>query len=113
MVVTLEEASPVSFSYTFRNSPRKIIYRNVEYFLGSELGAYCGLSHGSLYAIPEIMLSRRELTRLMRAELRIEVILIFWPTKQKIVMCIFWVRQSKQFLDPPPPSSINFEHNQQ
>ena len=99
MVVTLDEASSISFSFKIRSFPRKILYRNVEYFLGSELGAYCGREHGRIYTIPEIILTRIELNHVMRAELRVQVILIFWPTKQKIVtisitmiMCMLWVR---------------------
>ena len=65
--------------------PRKIFYRNVEYFLRSEIGAYCGIDHGGIYTIPQIHLTRISLTRRMRDELRVQVILIFWPTKQKIV----------------------------
>ena len=82
MVVTLDEASSLSFAFKVRHPPSKIMYRNVEYYLGSELGAYCGKSHGSLYSIPETMLNRRALTPVMRAALRVQVILIFWPTKQ-------------------------------
>ena len=111
MVVTLEEGS--NFRFSVRCFPRRIIYRNVEFFLGSEIGAYTGIDHGGIYNIPEIRLNRILLTQGLRDQHRVQVILIFWPTKQKIVMCMLWVRQSKQFLDPPPPSSINFEHNQQ
>ena len=99
MVVTLDEASSISFSFKIRSFPRKILYRNVEYFLGSELGAYCGRDHGRIYTITEIILTQIELNHVMRAELRVQVILIFWPTKQKIVtisitmiMCMLWVR---------------------
>jgi hypothetical protein len=109
MVVTLEEGSNFRFSVRRRRFPRRIIYRNVEFFLGSEIAAYTGMNHGRIYNIPEIRLNRILLTPGMRDQLRVQVIF----TKQKIVMCMLWVRQSKQFLDPPSPSSINFEHNQQ
>jgi hypothetical protein len=109
MVVTLEEGARFSISVRCGGFPRRIIYRNVEFFLGSEIGAYTGMDHGRIYNIPEIRLNRILLTPGMRDQLRVQVIY----TKQKIVMCMLWVRQSKQFLDPPPPSSINFEHNQQ
>ena len=85
MEVTLYEASSISFFLKIRSFPRKIFYRNVEYFLRSEIGAYCGIDHGGIYTIPQIHLTRISLTRRMRDELRVQVILIFWPTKQKIV----------------------------
>jgi len=49
----------------------------VEYFFSSELGAFCGRSHGTIYSLPEIKDSRREITPVIRAALRLQVILIF------------------------------------
>ena len=94
MVVTLEEASPFIFSFTLRRVPRIIIYRNVEYYYGSELGSYSGLTHGELYRNAELMLSRIEITRAIRAELRIAVIFIF----------VRWnLKNLSRSLNPPKP----------
>ena len=53
----LEEASPFIFSFQMRREPRVVIFRNVEYYYGSELGSYSGLAHGELYRNTEVALS--------------------------------------------------------
>ena len=77
MVVKLHQASSFSFNYKVRNLPTRVQYENVEYFFGSELGAFCGRSHGTIYSLPEIKDNRREITPVIRAALRLQVILIF------------------------------------
>ena len=94
MTVTLYEGGKLSMKWNTNTFPRKLLYNNVEYFLGNEVGAYCGLTHGKLYEFPIIRLNRILLTPRMRDQLRVQVILIN-------IMCMLWVHQSKQFFTPP------------
>jgi len=93
MVVTLEEGVHFRFSVTRRRFPRRMIYRNVEMFLGSELAAYTGQDNGRIYRNPEVRLNRILLTSNIRDQLRIQVIF----TKQKIV------NKVNNFWTPHPP----------
>ena len=88
MTVTLFEGKGNTNTF-----PRKVLYNNVEYFLGNEVGAFCGLKHGRIYDLPEVRVNRILLTPRIRDQLRVQVILIN-------IMCMLWVRQSKQFLNP-------------
>ena len=54
--------------------PRIIIYDNVEYYLGNELGKFCGLKHGRIYDLPEVCENRILLTPEIRTLLRGQVI---------------------------------------
>ncbi|XP_023321530.1 uncharacterized protein LOC111696213 [Eurytemora carolleeae] len=72
MVVTLEEGVHFRFSVTRRRFPRRMIYRNVEMFLGSELAAYTGQDNGRIYRNPEVRLNRILLTSNIRDQLRIQ-----------------------------------------
>ena len=87
MTVTLYEGGKLSMKWNTNTFPRKLLYNNVEYFLGNEVGAFCGLKNGRLYEFPIIKLNRVLLTPRMRDQLRAQVILI---------------NQSKQFFTPPP-----------
>ena len=91
MVVTLCEGNLLNMKVNTNTFFRKLLYNNVEYFLGNEVGAFCGLKNGRLYEFPIIKLNRVLLTPRMRDQLRVQVILI---------------NQSKQFFTPPPPFSF-------
>ena len=94
MTVTLYEGRVVTMNWNTNTFPRKLFYNNVEYFLGNEVGAFCGLTNGRLYEIPEIRLNRIYLTPRMRDELRVQVILIN-------IMCMLWV--------PHPHPSLSYK----
>ena len=70
MVVTLCEGNLLNMKVNINTFPRKLLYNNVEYFLGNEVGRYCGIDHGGIYSIPEIRLNRILLTPRMRDQLR-------------------------------------------
>ena len=94
MTVTLYEGGKLSMKWNTNTFPRKLLYNNVEYFLGNEVGAFCGLKNGRLYDVPIIKLNRVLLTPRMRDQLRAQVILI---------------NQSKQFFTPPPHPSLSYK----
>ena len=88
MTVTLFEGK-----WNTNTFPRKLLYNNVEYFLWNYLAAYYRLTHRRIYYLPQIKLNKILLTPRIRDQLRVQVILIN-------IMCMLWVRQSKQFLNP-------------
>ena len=76
MVVTVKEASPFTFSFQPRKVPQIVQFRHSNYYYGCELGSYSRLAHGELYRNTLIAPSRIEITKEIRAELKIAVILI-------------------------------------
>ena len=72
-VVTLYKASSFSGSYKIRSFPKVVFYNNVEYYIGSDIGEYAGIENGGIYKIPQILLSRVDITKRMRAKIRAEV----------------------------------------
>ena len=71
--VTLKKASSISWEYRIRSFPKVVFYNNVEYYIGSEIGEYTGIKKGGIYRIPQILLSRVDITERMRAQIRAEV----------------------------------------
>ena len=69
MVLTLCEGNLLNMKVNINTFPRKLLYNNEEYFLGNEVGRYCGIKHGGIYSIPEIRLNRILLTNLGSREL--------------------------------------------
>ena len=71
--VTLKKASSISWEYRIRSFPKVVFYNNVEYYIGSDIGENAGIENGGIYKIPQILLSRVDITKRMRAEIRAEV----------------------------------------
>ena len=71
--VTLYKASSFSGGYKIRSFPKVVFYNNVEYYIGSDIGEYAGIENGGIYIIPQIGLSRVDITKRMRAEIVEEI----------------------------------------